>query len=204
MNMQIETNEKEYSAFQYFIFVFLIPILFTVTIAVIILNVAGVDVPKEARKIASHIPIIESYVKSESPLSEDEKIKNKLAKLTETNKRAEEELKTLKSQSKEKDQHINSLRIEAEKLRQQIKDLEERNTATIDSEEEKKALSKKLFTSYEEMSEKQAAQILQSVTDDEAFYILSNLKNEAVTEILANMDVKKAAKFTSMMTASSR
>ncbi|GGI14220.1 MotE family protein [Gottfriedia solisilvae] len=202
--MQIETNEKEYSAFQYFIFVFLIPILFTVTIAVIILNVAGVDVPKEARKIASHIPIIESYVKSESPLSEDEKIKNKLAKLTETNKRAEEELKTLKSQSKEKDQHINSLRIEAEKLRQQIKDLEERNTATIDSEEEKKALSKKLFTSYEEMSEKQAAQILQSVTDDEAFYILSNLKNEAVTEILANMDVKKAAKFTSMMTASSR
>ena len=202
--MQIETKEKEYSAFQYFIFVFLIPILFTVTIAVIILNVAGVDVPKEARKIASHIPIIESYVKSESPLSEDEKNKNKLAMLTETNKKAEEELKTLKSQSKEKDQHINSLRIEAEKLRQQIKDLEERNTASIDSEEEKKALSKKLFTSYEEMSEKQAAQILQSVTDDEAFYILSNLKNEAVTEILANMDVKKAAKFTSMITASSR
>ncbi|MET3194467.1 magnesium transporter MgtE N-terminal domain-containing protein [Gottfriedia sp. OAE603] len=202
--MQIETNEKEYSAFQYFIFVFLIPILFTVTIAAIILHVAGVNVSKEARKIASHIPIIESYVKSVSPLSEDEKIKNNLAKLIETNKKAEEELKTLKSQSKEKDQHINSLRIEAEKLRQQIKDLEERNTASIDSEEEKKALSKKLFTSYEEMSEKQAAQILQSVTDDEAFYILSNLKNEAVTEILANMDVKKAAKFTSMMTASSR
>ncbi len=202
--MQIETNEKEYSTFQYFIFVFLIPILFTVTIAVIILNVAGVNVSKEARKIASHIPFIESYVKSESPLSEKEQMKNKLTKLTETNKKVEEELKTLKSQSKEKDQHINSLRIEAEKLRQQIKDLEERNTVTIDSEEEKKALSKKLFTTYEQMSSKQSAQILQSVTEDEAFYILSNLKNEAVTEILASMDVKKAAKFTSMMTANSR
>lgn len=202
--MQIETNEKEYSAFQYFIFVFLIPILFTVTIAVIILNVAGVNVSKEARKIASHIPIIESYVKSESPLSEQEQMKNNLTKLTETNKKVEEELNKLKSQTKEKDQHINSLRIEAEKLRQQIKDLEERNTATIDSEEEKKALSKKLFTSYEQMSEKQAAQILSTVSEDEAFYILSNLKNEAVTEILANMDVKKAAKFTSMMTANSR
>jgi len=202
--MQIETTEKDYSTFQYFIFVFLIPILFTVTIAVIILYVAGVNVPKEARKIASHIPFIESYVKSESPISENEQMKNKLTKLTETNKKVEEELKTLKSQSKEKDQHINSLRIEAEKLRQQIKDLEERNTTTIDSEEEKKALSKKLFTTYEQMSSKQAAQILQSVTEDEAFYILSNLKNEAVTEILASMDVKKAAKFTSMMTANSR
>lgn len=202
--MQIETTEKEYSTFQYFIFVFLIPILFTVTIAAIVLNIAGVNVSKEARKIASHIPFIESYVKNDSPLSENEQLKNKLTKLSETNKDVEEELKTLKSQTKEKDQHITSLRIEAEKLRQQIKDLEERNTASIDSEEEKKALSKKLFTSYEQMSVKQAAQILSTVSEDEAFYILSNLKNEAVTEILANMDVKKAAKFTSMMTAKSR
>jgi len=202
--MQIETNEKEYGVFQYFIFVFLIPLIFTIAIAAVILNVAGFNVSKEARKIASHIPYVNSMVKEDTPLTDKDQLKNKVSKLTETNAKIQAELTTLKSQSREKEQHITSLRIEAEKLRQQIKDLEERNNSTIDSEAEKKALSKKLFSSYEEMSAKQAAQILSTVSEDEAFYILSNLKNEAVTTILGNMDVKKAAKFTSMMTAKSR
>ena len=202
--MQKETKEKEYSTFQYFIFVFLIPLLFTITAAAVILKVAGVDVSKEANKIASHIPFVDSLVKKDSPVSEKEQLKNKVMKLTETNSEIQKELSALKNQSKEKDQHITSLRIEAEKLRQQIKDLDEQKTANIDSEEEKKALSKKLFSSYENMTPKQASQILSTVSDDEAFYILSNINNEAVTNILANMDVKKAAKFTSMMTAKSR
>lgn len=202
--MQNETKEREYSTFQYFIFVFLIPLIFTLTAAFVILKVAGVDMSKETKKIASHIPYVNSLVKEDSSLSEKEQLKNKVVKLSEANKETQQELSRLKSQSDEKDQRITNLRIEAEKLRQQIKDQQEQNNSNIDSIAEKKSLSKKLFSSYEEMQPKHAAQIISNLSDEEAFYILSNINKEAVTNILSNMEVGKAAKFTSMMTAKSR
>jgi flagellar motility protein MotE (MotC chaperone) len=196
----VEKQEKEYSIFQYFIFVFLIPLLFTITIASIILSVAGVNVSKEAKKIASHVPYVQKWVKPTKPVSEKEQLKNANSKLKLANLKTESEIKKLQQQTNQKDEEITNLRIDAEKLRQQIKDLQSGQSQKIASDQRKLTLSKKLFSSYEQMSPKQASQILSVIPENEAFYIISNLKNENVSEILSNMDVKKAARITTMLT----
>jgi len=196
----VEKQEKEYSFFQYFVFVFLIPLLFTITIAIIILSVAGVNVSKEAKQLASHIPYVQKWVNPPKPLSEKEQIKNENSNLKLTNLKTESDLKKIQAQSNQKDQEITNLRIDAEKLRQQVKDLQSGQAEKVAVNQKKQELSKKVFASYEQMDSKQAAKILTALPEDQAIFIISNLKNETVSAILASMDVKKAARITAKLT----
>jgi flagellar motility protein MotE (MotC chaperone) len=185
-------EEKKVNKFQWFLGVIVVPALFTVTVALIVLTVAGVNVFEKADELAEKVPFLSSDKEKET-VQTSEKMESQLTELKAQLKEREATLADLESEVESKDQQIEQIQLEKEQLERTIDDL----TAT---QEENKRAFKDIVSTYETISAKKAAPIIIQMSDEEATAILSNISSDTLASIMEQMDPANAAKYTALLT----
>lgn len=190
-----EQEEKEYSKIQSFFVVIVIPSLFAITVAVLVLTVAGVNVFEKANEFKEKIPFMSTKeeVREKQVLEET---KDKITELTAEVKAREATIAELETETEGKNQEIEALKLENEKLQKQIEDL-------ALSQQSGEQTFKDIVNTYETMSAKKVAPIITEMNSDEAMKILSSLKPDTLAAILENMEAADAAKYTMLLSNNS-
>ncbi|WP_139193114.1 MotE family protein [Anaerobacillus alkalilacustris] len=187
----LKNTEQKYSKFQWFVMVIFIPIMFAILLFSIILSFMGISVVDQAKQVASNIPVLSNYVKTEEQIIADEE-KGNIDELMAIINARETELALLEQKLLTKEEEVQSLLNEIEILMDQ---LEEKKDIHLEVKTEYTEIAKL----YETMSAKNAANILTQLSDDEAAIHLSFIKIDARAAILAKMTPDKAAELISLL-----
>ncbi|OIJ17988.1 hypothetical protein BKP45_19950 [Anaerobacillus alkalidiazotrophicus] len=171
--------------------VIFIPIMFAILLFSIILSFMGISVVDQAKQVASNIPVLSNYVKTEDQIIAEEEKANIDELMAIINAR-ETELSLLEQTLSTKEEEILSLLNEIEILMGQ---LEEKKETQLEVKTEYIEIAKL----YETMSAKNAANILTQLSGDEAAIHLSFIKIDARAAILAKMAPDKAAELISLL-----
>lgn len=190
-----EAEVKKTSKLQTFLYVFLIPFLFLVTVAMIVLTVAGVNVFEASKTIAAKLPYVSTLVTEEESKSTEEWEKE-LVSLEAEIKDREAEIEKLEEELKDQESNVERSNLEKEQLQNQIDEL------TAIQEENKRAF-KDIIKTYETMSAKKAAPIISAMSETEAIKILTTVKADTLAAIMENMSAEDAARYTELLTAES-
>ncbi|QGQ46855.1 MotE family protein [Metabacillus sediminilitoris] len=199
----MENEKQEYGKFQWFFFVILIPIIFTLTLVIIILNVAGFDLLGKTKAVIAEVPVIEKVFKDkeqETNINESEEVRN-AAKQIEEKKELEQTIEEQTSMITALEQDVTTKDKEIQKLTQEIKSLESQIEDIEKSTAEKK--SKDITKLYDNMSSKKAAELIPGLKEDDALLILTSLDDRQVADILSKMIVDDAVKYTNLLAANS-
>ena len=183
---------KKARPFQKFLLIVFIPLLFLITVGLIVATAAGVNVFDKAKVFSQKIPIAGSLFQKENAQS---------VKIIEKN------VNELQAQLKDRDAEISQLQEkldnndkELQKAQLDNSSLQKDNTDLIASQKEAKRALKDIVSTYETISPKKAAPIIAKMTDTEALKILTGVKPEILAGIMENMDPTQAARFTELMT----
>lgn len=188
-----EQEEKKYSKFQWFFIIIVIPTLFALAVAMVVVSVSGINVFEKAKEYSEKIP----FISSEKKTSDQQQLLGMDQKLTELKaevKDREAAIADMETNIEGKNKEIETLKLEKEKLQQQIDDL-------ILAQEDGKRQFKEIVSTYETMSAKKAAPIITQMNDEEALKILSSLKPATLAAILEKMNAADAAKYTAQLTS---
>ncbi|WP_163101508.1 MotE family protein [Peribacillus alkalitolerans] len=199
MAKQIDGNvmeeKKTYNKFQWFLFIVIIPLLFTVALALIVLTVAGVNVFELTKKYSSHVPFLSSSQENNNSSSIKE-FQSKIVDLEAEIIDREELVTKLESIIESRETDLETLEIENQRLEEEIIELQA-------AQEDHKKTLKDIINTYETMKPKKAAPILTALTDEEAVKILSKLKADTLSSILEQMEPEDAARLTQQLTVHS-
>ncbi|WP_449540010.1 MotE family protein [Ferdinandcohnia sp. Marseille-Q9671] len=191
----METTEKEYSKFQWFLFVVLIPSLFTLVVVFVLLTVAGFNPVGTIKEFTNKLPVVSSLFNDE----EDKQTqKTGEAEVSTVDleleiQTKESEIADLKNQLDKKSGEIDSLQYEIDRLSEEIVQLQEEHLAKSKSLQE-------LTQMYELMSPKNAAKIIPNLKENEAKEILTSIDTEKLAAIFEKMSPQDAARFTELIT----
>ncbi|KGX88446.1 MotE family protein [Pontibacillus litoralis] len=188
MKKEINKEPKKTNKFQWFVFGIVIPFIFAVTVFLIVMTIAGVNVFDKAQQLSSEIPVVSSF------LSKDEegegKTKNAEDKATIQDQDAE--IRDLQGMISMKDQEIKDLQIEVQQLEQQLKNQK-------DLSESKEEKVKEVSSSFKEMDADEAAIILEELEQNTALTILEQMSGKERGDILAEMNPQTAASMTNSL-----
>jgi flagellar motility protein MotE (MotC chaperone) len=193
-----ELKESKISKFQWFLVIF-IPLIFAVTVALIVFTVAGVDVVKKAKEMSAKIPFIESDQKDEEngkSANNDEKVSMKLEKLETDIDNKEKEIEKLEGIIDTRDKAIAKAEAEKQQLQTEMNQLK-------DSQNNSKQAFKDIIRTYETMAPKRAAPIITEMNDEDAVEILSSMKAATLAKVLEQMTTADAARLTKKLTEQS-
>jgi flagellar protein FlbB len=196
-NVELEKEEhaeKGYSKLQWFLFAVFIPLLFAVTLGLVIMTVAGVNVFEAAQKYGAKIPGVAQFVGNVEKTSE-QMLKEDLLQQKATIEEKKLQIKELEKELENKQREIDSLKNEIERLNAEME-----TKQTTESENEKEQTMNDIIKMYESMSAKNAAKIIPEMSDNDAIKILASLKSETAAEILEKMEPAIAAKYTALLT----
>ncbi len=199
--MQMETEKQEYSKLQWFFFVIFIPVVFTLTLVLIILSVAGFDVIGKAKSMITNIPVVENLVNKEKENPDETAIAVKEQETQGENKKLEKTIEEQANMISALESDVGAKEKEVQKLTQEISSLEKQIEEIAKAEEESK--SRDIGKLYDNMSSKKAAEIIPNLTQDDALLILSSLDDKQVADILSKMSVEDAVKFTNLLSSNS-
>ncbi|MED3552189.1 MotE family protein [Cytobacillus praedii] len=188
-----ELESKKTSRFQSFIFVVLIPLLFTITVALIVMTILGYNVFELTKEYGQKIPFISSALSDDASNSAKD-VETKMIELEAEIKDREAKIANLETELESKDQEISRAKLEKEQLESEIEEL------TAMKEDNKRAF-KDIVKTYETISAKKAAPILSQMSETEALEILTNLKSDTLAEIMEKMEPEDAARYTELLTA---
>ncbi|HYK74784.1 MAG TPA: MotE family protein [Pseudoneobacillus sp.] len=195
MEKTIEQNEHKYNRFQWFLIVILIPLLFAITVTLIVMTVAGKNIFETVKDVGQKVPFISSYISGENSKS-IEKLESNIVTLEASIQDGKAKIDKLESELDNKDQEIERTQLEKEQLQTQIDEL-------MAIQQENKRAFKEIVQTYETISPKKAAPILVSMEDKEALKILTNIKADTLAAIMENMSAEDAAKYTELLTTES-
>jgi flagellar motility protein MotE (MotC chaperone) len=190
--MPEEQGSQKASKFQWFLFAFFIPILFAVTVALLVFTLSGNNIFVTVKEYGQKVPLLSSIINGES--SNSEVMESQLIELEAEIKDREARITQLESQLDSKELEIERAGLEKQRLEQEIEEL------TAIKEENKRAF-KDIVKTYESISAKKAAPILTEMKDEEALKILSNVKADTLAAIMEKMDPEDAAHYTALLTA---
>ena len=197
----MESEKQDYGKFQWFFFVILIPIIFTVTLVVIILSVAGFDVFGKTKAVLAEIPVIEKLFTDEKPdnLNDREIVVQETATQKEEKKQLEQTIEeqttmigALEKDVSMKEKEILSLNQEIKSLETQIEEIKK-----ADSENNSKDIAKL----YDNMSSKKAAEIIPNLNEEDALLILTSLDDRHLADVISKMTVEDAVKYTNLLSS---
>jgi flagellar motility protein MotE (MotC chaperone) len=181
-------KEKTTSAFQMFVLVIFIPVIFGIIFFSVILNIIGFDVWGQAKQVSSSIPYVSSLFKEEEEL-EVEMVTTHI----EASEEQQNEISSLEQQLSERNERVRELETEKLELEQKLLvEQEMSNRATKELTE--------IAKTYEAMSAKNAAAILSELQTEEALLHLSQLSTDSRAAILAKMEASRAADLMSRLT----
>ncbi|MYL48694.1 hypothetical protein GLV98_04330 [Halobacillus litoralis] len=181
-----QKNKKSFSKIFAAIF---FPLIFLITLTLIVLTLSGVNVFEEAEKYTSRIPGMSTEASSESEnsvASEVDRLKAVIA-----NKEAE--MEELQSKSDSKQNQINELEQQVVQLEADLEDARSED----DSNENSKTAE--MAQSFQEMDPEAAAPILESMNENLAVQVLNDVASEERGEILGQMDAETAANIASIL-----
>ncbi|MGJ7035867.1 MotE family protein [Anoxybacillus eryuanensis] len=190
-----EEETKKTSKFQWFLFVVFIPLLFTISVVLLILTFSGINVFEQGKKYASQLPFVSQWIEG-TEANEKKKLQEQIVELKATIVEKEKKLAKTKDVIKEKDAEIDTLKQEIARLQAEK---EQAQQPTTPSTEQTNAPRVDVVKMYETMSPKKAAEIIPQMSDQEAVNLLSKLKTDKVAAILEKMDAANAAKYTSLL-----
>ncbi|MDM5226214.1 hypothetical protein QUF73_08310 [Cytobacillus sp. NJ13] len=191
--MPEEQETPKTSRFQWFIFAFLIPILFGITVALLVFTLSGNNIFETAREYSQKVPFLAAIFDEKNSRSQ-EVMEEQLIGLQAEVKDREVRISQLESQLDSKDLEIERAGLEKQRLEDEISEL------TAIKEENKRAF-KDIVKTYENISAKKAAPILTEMKDEEAVKILSNVNSDALAAIMEKMNPEDAARYTALLTA---
>ncbi|KGP73990.1 MotE family protein [Pontibacillus yanchengensis] len=184
---QVET--KKTNKFQWFVFVILIPLLFAITFALIVMTIGGVNVFQKVQEYGGKIPVISSMVSSEQT---QEKQEPQSAELQATVQDQKAQIQQLQGTITQKDQTI-------EELNQQIEELTNQLNEKSKSDKQRAEIMKNMSSSFKEMDAEKAAPIIAQLDQSTAVSILQEIPDEERGNIFANMSPEQAASFTNAL-----
>ncbi|HEX7057693.1 MAG TPA: hypothetical protein VF260_10940, partial [Bacilli bacterium] len=185
-------EKASYGAFERFIYIFLIPAVFTIVLTSVLLSFFGYDVFGTAWRVADSIPILNKVIPEPSPNKPDNAAATdaaaplEAAKVKELLAQKDAELQKLTAANNDKDQTIADLQA-------QVKQLEEQLQQKLASDEEYLNQIKSLAAMYADMQPSKAAPVLENLTIPELVLILSQMNSDSRVGILEKMDPKIAA-----------
>lgn len=191
-----EEETKKASKLQWFLFVVFIPLLFTISVVLLILTFSGINVFEQGKKYASQLPFVSQWIEG-TEANEKKKLEEQIVELKATIVEKEKELTKTKDTIKEKEAEIDALKQEIARLQAEKEQVQE--TTTTPPAEQTSEPRVDVVKMYETMSARKAAEIIPQMSDQEAVNLLSKLKADKVAAILEKMDAQNAAKYTSLL-----
>jgi flagellar motility protein MotE (MotC chaperone) len=191
-------ESKKYNKIQWFFVVIVIPSIFAFMVAAIVASFAGVDVWGKTKELSDKIP----FVATDKEKVAQQKVEEMEKRVTELNTEIQfrdDTITELETEMDGKEREIQNLTLEKEQLEMQMDEL--RNVG--DSVNEPQTMSE-IIRTFENMSAKKAAPIIESMNENNALTILSSLKSDTLAGLLENMSPDVAAKFTTLLTNNSR
>lgn len=197
----MESKKQDYGKFQWFFFVILIPIIFTVTLVVIILSVAGFDVFGKSKAVLAEIPVIEKLFTDEKQdaINDREIVTQETATQKEEKKQLEQTIEEQTTMISALEKDVTMKEKEILTLNQEIKSLEIQIEEINKADSEKN--SKDIAKLYDNMSSKKAAEIIPNLNEEDAILILTSLDDRHLADILSKMAVDDAVKYTNLLSS---
>ncbi|WP_077596393.1 MotE family protein [Oceanobacillus kimchii] len=191
--MNNNEEKKKMNPFILVLFAGVIPLFVVAILAVFVLEMAGVEVVDWAKEKTSNVPIVGEMIKEDQPTEEStQKLEAAQAKLQER----QDEITELENS-------IGDLESTIKQLEDEILRLEHRNDSNNNTEENQNPeedVANEMIQSFTEMKGKQAAQILESIDDDQLVVrILTGMEPGDRGEILQRMTKEKAARYTELV-----
>ncbi|WP_347790656.1 MotE family protein [Solibacillus sp. CAU 1738] len=185
-----ETSEKGPGIFQKLFFWVLIPLLFTLTIFLIIAQFTNTNVFQFADGIKDKVPFLQS---NDTEIIEDSSLnEQKVVTLQAQIQEKEAEISQLQTKISSSNEEVEALLAEQERLLFEIEKLKR------DQEQTTKDF-KDILSTFEKMPAKTAAPILVKMSDDEALRILSSMKPDTLSAIFTKMSPTDAARYTELL-----
>lgn len=185
----MENTEKKYNKLQWFMYVILIPCLFTMALALVILTIAGINVFDITKQYAKYIPGLDV---SEQKDVEEVDYHEQISLLETEIADKEVTMEAMEAKLTDKQNQIEALTAKVEELTTML------NERKQDEENQQEKL-REVAKMYEEISPEKAAEILSMLTDQEVLDILSMLKNDTRAKIFEELEPAKAAEYTILL-----
>ncbi|MBO8162457.1 MAG: MotE family protein [Brevibacillus sp.] len=184
--MEEVQEERPYSWWERFFYIFLIPALFASLLGGVLLHFSGHDVVGMVIEKGNSIPIVEKIVPGESEVEEELAAADSVVKLETELKQKDEQISQLQKDLVEKEAAIKAIQEREAELQ---KLLEQKQADEAERQKQYQDLAK-LYTS---MSSRNAASIIANLSLEESIAVMSKMKPDQQAEILSKMDPKKAA-----------
>lgn len=179
-------KESTQSKLQIFFIVVVIPALFVLILAFVLLYYAGFNVGEQLQRAASFLPFVENE-QVENEVGSEEYI----AQLEHENNSYSQQITQLENQIATQDEEIASLEEELIAIQSEEVSGEESNEVTADVSDIVKTL--------EGMTASRAADIVSELPEEEAMTYLRMMRVNSRSDILSRMDAEIAAQLLSQM-----
>ncbi|ANB60635.1 MotE family protein [Anoxybacteroides amylolyticum] len=194
---EIEMEEEEkIGKFKWFLFVIVIPLLFTITLALVIATVAGFNVFGAIQKYGTNIPYVSEWLNGKQQTTDQILQKTMLEQKAMIDEKTQQ-VKKLETTIKNKQSEIDTLKQEIQRLNAELIAVRQQQEGTTTSVT--KPTVQDIVKIYETMSEKNAADIISRMSENDAVNILASLSSEKVAAILEKMNPVNAAKYTTLL-----
>ncbi|WJH33268.1 hypothetical protein N6H14_24590 [Paenibacillus sp. CC-CFT747] len=194
--METEMDKPELSAFERFLYWFLVPIVFVLVLIVVLLTLFDYDVKDSLLKAANRVPVVSKLVpdpaagalsgSGEKPAEQAKAQDKTVADLTAKLGEKDNELEKSDELFLQKDQTIKDLQAKVAQLEEQLK-------SKAKTDEEYHAQIQQTASLYTKMNPSKAAPIMENLTLKEQVLLFSEMKPDDRVKILEKMDPKKAA-----------
>ncbi|MGD6871587.1 MotE family protein [Sutcliffiella horikoshii] len=182
---QTEEVEEKYTFLQKLLYLFIIPLLFTLVIVLGYLTYEGKNIFEVAQ---SFLPAKEEVISTEEDKEEEEGSSS----TQNDNTNSSQEIILLERQVSDKEREITKLVASLEEANSKIEDLEKQ-------QQDIRSSTKELAKLYEGMSTNKAAQIIIELDEDMALLILNELSTSKTSSILGQLEPEQAARFTELL-----
>ncbi|MGD6992383.1 MotE family protein [Sutcliffiella horikoshii] len=182
---QTEEVEEKYTFLQKLLYLFIIPLLFTLVIVLGYLTYEGKNIFEVAQ---SFLPAKEEVITTEEDKEEEEGSSS----TQNDNTNSSQEIILLERQVSDKEREITKLVASLEEANSKIEDLEKQ-------QQDIRSSTKELAKLYEGMSTNKAAQIIIELDEDMALLILNELSTSKTSSILGQLEPEQAARFTELL-----
>lgn len=183
-------EEREYSRWEWFFYMIVIPALFASLLGGVLLSFLGVNVLGNVLQWANTIPYVEKIVPDDyatsSKTEEKENLNQQVATLQTEQVNNQQTITALQSETANKDAAIQSLEKQVQDLSKMLEDKQA-------TEEQRQQQYQDLAKVYTTMSAKNAAAIIGNLSLEEAVTVMTKMRPNQRADILAKMDPKLAA-----------
>ncbi|HHY74626.1 MAG TPA: MgtE protein [Bacillus bacterium] len=185
-------GEKKYSKLQWLFACFIIPLLFAIVVALVVMTVTGFNVFDLAHKYSGKIPVVSSIMAGDKTKSKT--TTENIHSLKATIEDQKVEIEDLKAEIESKQ---NDLQVSQE----EIDDLNKKLQALQKKQEKATVRLDEVVKVYETMSAKKSAEIFANMKNEDVLEILIRMNNAARAAVLEKMDPVKAADLTVLLKA---